>query len=300
VGLKPTYGLVPYTGIFPIENSIDHAGPICLTVEDAALLLEVIAGKDGLDPRQYAELQPEEYTQSMKGSVKGLKIGVVKEGFNWDGRGKETEEAVRDAAFALGKAGTKVKEISVPLHRDGIHIFTPIIMEGAAMQMTRLNGFGVGWKGHYSTNAQTFYGKARKARADSYSLLTKLLILCGHYMYDEYQGHYYAKAQNQTRTLAEEYNKALKEVDVLAMPTTAPQGEAMEIIEDPSLEELIAQTFMYHYNTCPFDATGHPALSVPCAKYNGLPVGLMLIGRHFEESTILKAAHAFQDMGLYQ
>jgi amidase len=127
----------------------------------------------------------------------------------------------------------------------------------------------------------------------------KLLTLCGHYMADTYNGHYYARAQNQMRALEAAYNAALSEVDVLVMPTTAPEGKAMKITPNPSPEQYIAETFRYHANACPFDGTGHPSLSVPCAKAGGLPVGMMIVGRHFEDAKVLRAAHAFQALGIY-
>src|SRR6185436_658232 len=146
LGLKPTYGLVPYTGIFPIENSIDHVGPICRTAADAALLLEVIAGLDPLDPRQRFTIPEVSYTQEIHKDLHKVSIGIVTEGFGWDPVGAATDAIVKAAAARFTDLGATVKNISIPMHRDGIHIYTPILMEGGAMQMVRGNGFGVGWK----------------------------------------------------------------------------------------------------------------------------------------------------------
>ena len=299
VGLKATYGLVPYTGIFPIENTLDHVGPITRTVADCALLLEVIAGRDPLDPRQRETITPVAYAKALTGDARGLTIGIVQEGFGWEACSSETDEAVRVAAAAFERTGARVRTVSIPMHRDGVHIYTPILLDGGAMQMIRGNGFGMNWKGHYPTAAIDFYARSRKAMADSYSDLVKLLTLCGHYMSTKYNGHYYARAQNQMRTLGAAYDAALREVDVLLMPTAAPEGKAMKITPDASPEQYIAETFRYHFNCCPFDATGHPSISIPCAKVSGMPVGMMLIGRPFDEATVLRAAHAFQTLGLY-
>ena len=133
----------------------------------------------------------------------------------------------------------------------------------------------------------------------SFSLLYKFIILKGDYLNDWYHGHYYAKAQNQRRLLRESYDNALRDVDILAMPTTAPKGVALPLIDEPSAEEYIAGAVSHHFNTCPTNLTGHPALSVPCAKVDGLPVGMMLIGRHWEEATVLRVGHAFEALGLY-
>src|SRR5579883_1877381 len=152
-GLKPTYGLVPYTGIFPIELTLDHTGPIAGTVADVARLLEAIAGPDGLDPRQAGAPEPEAYSTLLGGGVSGLRVGVVEEGFGWPGLSEpEVDEAVREAAAAFGRLGATVKEISIPWHRDGIHVWNGIAVEGAAMLMVAGNAMGTNWKGHYTVS----------------------------------------------------------------------------------------------------------------------------------------------------
>ncbi len=298
-GLKPTYGLVPYTGIFPIDNTIDHVGPMAGTVQDLAVLLEVLAGKDPLDPRQREEIKKVHYSRILTEDAKGLKIGVVREGFGWKGSDPGLDEEVRRGAFLYEKLGATVREIAVPMHRDGINIFSPVFVEGVAGQMIRNNGFGIGWKGYYPTAAIEFYGKARKLLADNFSDTMKVNLLIGHYMQTKYEGRYYAKAQNLLRSLSNEYNKALREVDVLAMPTCAPEGKALKYVENPSPEEYFRLGWRHHWNCAPFNGTGHPAINVPCAKSEGLPVGLMLIGKRFDEATLLRAAHAFESAGFY-
>lgn len=316
VGLKATYGLVPYTGIFPIENSLDHVGPITKNVEDCALLLEVIAGRDGeLDPRQKGEIKTAEYTKALTGDAKGLKVGILQEGFGWGDlmfvgddeatttmrkECKETDEAVMSAAQQFEKIGAAVSKISMPMHLDGPSIYTPIFIEGIARQMFDGNGFLLGHKGYYPTSAAMAYGRARKAEGDNFSDLSKLIMLMGEYMYEKYQGRYYYKAQNQALRLSREYDKALEEVDVLLMPTMAPYGKAMKLTHPHTVESYITETFNYHINTCIHDATGHPAISIPCGLVDGLPVGMMLVGKKFDESTVLRAAHAFEQTGTYK
>src|SRR5690606_10376065 len=137
VGLKPTYGLVPYTGIFPIENTLDNTGPMTRTVADAALLLEVLAGPDGLDPRQ-ANVQPKatNYTAALADRDRKLRIAIVKEGFGWPGVSEaDVDDAVRRAADTLAKLGAAVTEVSIPLHREGVHLWNAIALEGATAQM---------------------------------------------------------------------------------------------------------------------------------------------------------------------
>jgi len=154
VGLKPTYGLVPYSGIGSIDNSLDHCGPITKNCKDAALLLSVIAGSDPLDPRQRVKVEKTDYVKQLTGDVKGMKIGLLTEGFAWEEASATTDKIVKEAAQALKELGAAVvEEVSVPAHRDAGKIYTPILFEGAANHMFRMNGMGVGHKGHYSTNA---------------------------------------------------------------------------------------------------------------------------------------------------
>jgi amidase len=292
-GLKPTYGLVPYTGVFPIELTLDHTGPIARSAADCALLLEVIAGPDGLDPRQSGGVRTDAYTQRLTGDARGLRIGVVTEGFGWPNSEREVDAMVRDAAQRLGRAGAQVTEVSVPLHRDGVHIWNAIAVEGATMLMVAGNSMGTNWKGHYTTSLLDFYGRSRRVRANDLSETVKLVILLGQYMQDNYHGRYYAKAQNLARVLRDAYDERLKEVDLLLMPTL-PLKATIIPPADASREDYVARALEMITNTCPFDVTGHPAISVPCGMSAGLPVGMMLIGRHWEDGTVLRAADAFQ------
>ena len=296
VGHKPTYGLVPYTGVFPIELTLDHTGPIARTAGDAARLLEVLAGADGLDPRQPAGLRTEVYTQQLTGHARGLRVGIVKEGFGWPNSEPDVDAMVREAAQRLTGAGATVSEVSIPLHRDGIHIWNAIAVEGATELMVAGNSMGTNWKGHYTTSLLDFYGRSRRVRANDLSETVKLVILLGQYMQDNYQGRYYAKAQNLARVLSAAYDEALGGVDLLLMPTL-PLKATLLPAPDASREDYVARALEMISNTCPFDVTGHPASTVPAGMSAGLPVGMMLIGRHWEDGTVLRAADAFQAVG---
>jgi amidase len=292
VGLKPTHGLVPYTGIFPIEGTLDHTGPMTKNVADTALLLEVIAGEDGLDPRQ-VNVRTAPYTAALSGDVAGLRVALVREGFGWEGVSEQAvDETVRAAARTLSQLGAKVAEVSIPAHRDGIHIWNAIALEGATAQMVRGDGMGWNWRGHYSVGIADFYGRARRARGNDFPTTVKLVVLLGQYLSDRYNGHYYAKAQNLSRWLRTAYDEALAEAEVLVMPTTPMK--AMAIPENPDLPTYFKTTLGMIHNTCPFDVTGHPAISVLCGQVDGLPVGMMLIGKHCDESTVLRIAHAYE------
>lgn len=296
-GLKPTYGLVPYTGVFPIELTLDHTGPIAASVSDVALLLGAIAGEDGLDPRQ-KDVRVGDYG-SLNGDARGLRIGILTEGFGWPGLSEEdVDEAVRRAADAFGDMGAAVSEVSVPLHRDGIHIWNGIAIEGATELMVRGNSMGTNWKGHYSTSLLDSYARGRTTRAADLSETVKLTMLVGEYMRESYHGRYYAKAQNLGRKLAAAYDAALESVDLLVTPTLPMKATPIPPV-DASREEVVTRALEMIPNTAPFDVTGHPAMTVPCTLSDGLPVGMMLIGKKWDEETILRAAHAFERTGTY-
>jgi len=293
-GMKPTHGLVPYTGIMPIELTLDHTGPMTRSVADNALLLEVIAGDDGLDPRQYAP-RTAEYTAALRHDAGGLRIGVVTEGFGHANSESEVDEQVRKSVDRFAKLGAKVTEMSVPMHAVGAAIWSPIALEGATELMMKGNGMGTNWRGLFVTSLLDAHSTWRH-RANELSDTLKVSMLLGHYFTKHYRGHFYAKAQNLSRKLREAYDAALADHDLLVMPTLPLKATPLPPA-DASRELYVQRAFEMIANTAPFDATGHPAMSLPCGLADGLPVGLMLIGRHHDEATIYRAAHAFEQSG---
>jgi amidase len=293
-GMKPTHGLVPYTGAMPIEATIDHLGPMTASVMDNALMLEVLAGPDGLDPRQY-DVVTDRYTNHVSRGVSGLRIGVVKEGFGHPGAEADVEQKVRAAADLFRRLGASVDEISVPWHLHGVPIWTPIALEGLQNQMMLGNGMGTGWEGMYTTSLLDYHANWR-ARADELSDTLKISMLVGQYHLKHTRGHYYAKAQNLARRLREEYNKVFASYDLLLMPTTPMKATPLPP-KDASLALWCQRAFELLPNTAPFDVTGHPSMSIPCGMSQGLPVGLMLTGRRYDEGTIYRAAGAFEQAG---
>jgi amidase len=290
VGLKATHGLVPYTGIVGADPTIDHTGPMGRTVADVALMLEVLAGKDPFDPRQ-GEVPVQPYTEALGKDVKGLRIGVLREGFGLEGAEADVEAAVHRAISALQEQGAQTQEVSIPAHREAGGILWALAAEGTAALMYG-NGAGYHWKGLYNVSLITALGKFRRAQGNDLPPTLKMMLLAGTYLNQRYHGRFYAKAQNQRRALQASYDQVLKQVDVLAMPTTPMKAHRY----DPKINRrgLIDHGLNMLANTAPFNVTGHPSLSIPCAKSNGLPVGLMLTGRHFEEATLLRAAHVFE------
>jgi amidase len=292
--MKATHGLVPYTGVMPIEITLDHTGPMTRNVADNALLLEVLAGEDGLDPRQY-NVRVDAYTKALDGGVKGLKIGVVKEGFGHPNSERDVDAKVKHAATVFHDLGARVSEISVPMHALGAAIWTPIAVEGATELMMRGNGMGTNWRGLYTTTLLDAHSQW-KHRADELSDTLKISMLLGHYFIKHYRGHFYAKAQNLSRKLRAAYDAALSQYDLLLMPTVPLKATPLPPVDAPR-ELYIQRAFEMIPNTASFDATGHPAISIPCGMGDGLPIGLMIIGKHYDESTIYRAAAAFEKAG---
>ena len=294
-GLKPTYGLVSYSGILSSEFNVDHTGPMTATVADNALLLEVVAGADGVDPRQ-RDVKTARYTKALEQSAKGLKVGILKEGFGWEGRDPDVDGMVKSAARQLKKLGMDVKEISIPLHRKGWKIWIAFAIEGYLKNMVYGNGLGNGHAGLFVTSLNDKL-RVWREHANEFSPGLKFGMLLGEYLNANYCGHYYGKAINIARRLEADYNQALAEYDVLLMPT-APQKAKPLPKPDASLEKLIELQFGYIENTSPFDLTHHPAFSVPCGMSNdGLPIGMMLVAKHWDEATIYRVAHAFEQAG---
>jgi len=290
-GMKPTWGLVPYTGALSIEMTLDHLGPMTRTTADNALFLEVLAGADGLDPRQYAP-KTARYTQAIGEGVKGLRIGVVAEGFGHPESDARVDKSVREAAAVFADMGAEVRDVSVPLHRDGLAIWVPIGVEGAYEQILKGHGQGTNWKGLYTPSLNEAVA-GWQGKSNMFSEIFKLGMLCAEHMRSIHNGRYYAKAQNLSRKLRDAYDAALDEVDLLLMPTTPIHAVKLPPA-NPTRQEDMSPGFTPIINTAPLDCTGHPSMNVPCGMLDGLPVGMMLTGKHFDEMTIYRASDAFE------
>jgi amidase len=297
VGLKPTFGLVPFTGAASTEPSLDTLGPMGTSVVDVATLLDAIAGPDGLDPRQgWASAVFQSATSSLTADCQGLRIGVLEEGFGWPHSEPDVDETVDAAASVFKTLGADVSHISVPLHRDGCTIFEGVATEGAWTAMIRDGGVGRGWTGYCDTHHLNFFADAWRRRANDLPPSLKVTILLGAYLTKRYRGRYYGRAQNLRRALTQAYDDVFRSVDLLLMPTT-PQKAILFDAQRSVTEELLV-TANAKQNTCPFNLSGHPAISVPCGPSCGLPIGMMLVGRHFEDAITLRAAHAYEQATL--
>ena len=293
-GMKATHGLVPYTGIMPIEIFVDHTGPMTATVRDNALLLEVIAGPDGYDPRQY-NVKTHAYTKALGQGVSGLRIGVVAEGFGHANSEADVDACVRAAAERFKGLGAAVEEVSIPMHAIGPAIWTPIGVEGLTQTMMWGDGYGLSRQDLYVTSLMDFH-RGWRQRANELSETTKLFMLLGTYIAKQHGFRYYGKAMNINRRLTAAYDATLAEHDLLLMPTLPVKATQLPG-PDASREDYVARALEMIANTAPFDISHHPAMSLPCGLRDGLPVGMMLVGRHFDEPSIYRAAEAFEHAG---
>jgi amidase len=293
VGHKPTHGLVPYTGAFPIEQTIDHVGPITRTVADAALMLSVMAGRDGLDPRQPATLPAIDYRAALDEPLADLRIGVVGEGFGTPVSDPAVDDAVRAAVDVLRRAGLTAEDVSIPWHADAMHLWNVIATEGAAFQMLDGNAFGMNSPGQYDPELMAYYGRQWRQHSGEFSKTVQLVGFAGRHAFEVGYGSYYGKARNLAFELRHAYDETLSTYDVLVMPTLP--FTAQEILPlDAPLEEYLPRALSMIGNTAPFDVSGHPAISVPTALVDGLPAGLMIIGKHFDDATVLRVAHTYE------
>lgn len=290
-GMKPTHGLIPYTGIMPIEMTLDHAGLMTTTVENNARFLETLAGYDGLDPRQVRLPQSFEYTPSLAKGCEGLRIGVVQEGFGWENSEADVDASVRNAGRLFGKLGAFVNDVSIPLHRAGHAIWSPIAVEGTTKQLEGLN-YGSNWKGLY-VNSLMRAQQDWQQHSSIFPPDLKSCLLAGDYFGETYAGQFYAKAQNLVRRLKRAYETALEDYDLLLMPTVPLKAPKLPPKNtDPTT--FVTRALEMNANTAPFNITGLPAMSVPCGQSDDLPIGMMLIARDFDEATVYQAAAAFE------
>ena len=238
-GLKPTIGLVPYSGVLGMDPTIDHVGPMANTTYDLALLLEVIAGRDGFDPRQLnTPSSLPSYLEHVGKDITGLKVGLVKEGFGWGSLSeKDVDKTVREAGYSLEESGAKVSELSIPEHRDAMHIWSGIAIEGIWYHMIRENGLEHQWAGEFDLGLIEHWSRAIRESGNKLSESAKLLSIVGSFVAEEYGGVYYALATNLRRRLIEIYNKAFEKVDVLLMPTAPKKAPKLE--RNMSLQSLL-------------------------------------------------------------
>jgi amidase len=224
-----------------------------------------------------------------------MRIGVVTEGFQLSNAEDDVNTKVREAAAHLASLGAEVTEVSIPLHLAGQAIWMPIGVEGLTQTMMWGDGYGVSRPDLYVTSLMDFHRGWRR-RANEMSETTKLFTMLGTYIHKYHGNRYYGKAMNITRRLSAAYDAALATNDLLLMPTTPIKATPLPPADAP--RELYVECALNMFaNTAPTDISHHPAMAVPCGISDGLPVSMMLIGKHFDEPTIYRAAYAFEQSG---
>ena len=290
VGMKPTFGLVPYTGILGMEPNIDHTGPLTINVADNALMLEVLAGKDGHDTRQQS-IAVERYTDALGSDIDGLRIGVLEEGFTHPDGDPVVNQKVRLAAERFRELGAEVTDISIAAHKNA-GALTFLLVQSMVETMFSTDGYGSGRRDLMAPDFLATHRRWRD-RADELPVSAVILMLLAQQMENQAGYSLYAKGANAVSTLRAAYDNALNNVDLLLMPTT-PKLPLPLPAADAGIKESLYASFAPLGNTQAFNYTHHPAISLPCGMADGLPIGMMLVGRHFEESTIYRAASAFE------
>jgi len=297
VGLKPTSGLVPYTGAVPEELSIDTLGPLARNVKDVATTLEVIAGEDvqdglRLDPRQHYGVEGEEYTDALDKDVKDLTLGVVEEGFGWENSDPAVDEAVRDAISIFEDLGVETKTVSNPMHRMGPALLGAIMTNGF-VDMLKSGGVPSGLRGWHWEELVNVSSKFMRGYADELPFAVKRTLLTGTIVKQEHSNRFYAKAQNLALEAQRQYNKIFESCDAVICPTTTilPLERSETEMER---KEHLERAFSMIGNMPIFSVTHHPSMSMPCAKVDGLPVGMMLSADHFNESMLIRLCNAFE------
>jgi amidase len=290
LGLKPTHGLVPYVGVAGIDQTFDHCGPMARTAGDLAALLQAIAGKDEGDPRQ-REGQAADYDAAVEDApdrLAGVRLGVIAEGFAEDiGVEPATADAVLETVERLHELGAELVDVSLPEHLQAGGIAFVGFVEGMTNLMES-GGNGYSWRGRYWEDLAPALSTGLREHAQALSPQMKVALVAGRWLRSRYAGALYAKAQNLRPWLRGAYDRALADVDVLLLPTTP--WRAHELAPEPALADKVLRGWANLSNTYPTDMTGHPALSLPLAAADGLPVGVMLVGRHFDDARLLSIA----------
>jgi aspartyl-tRNA(Asn)/glutamyl-tRNA(Gln) amidotransferase subunit A len=291
VGLKPTYGLVSRYGLVSYANSLEQIGPLALTVEDAALVLDVIAGHD---PRDSTSADtPGGYLSALDRGVDGLTLGVPEEYFG-EGVNPKVERSVWDAISKLEELGASWKEVSLPHTKYALAAYYIIAMSEASSNLARFDGLRYGLRLGADQDWHTTFSDIRAA---GFGPEVKRRVLLGTYALSAgYYGRYYLKALKVRTLIKEDFERALSVggADLLVTPTMPfPAFKIGERIEDP------LSLYMADVLTVPINLAGVPAISVPCGFADGLPIGLQIIGRHFDEVSVLRAAKAYEDATPY-
>ncbi|MBY6272513.1 MAG: Asp-tRNA(Asn)/Glu-tRNA(Gln) amidotransferase subunit GatA [Caldibacillus debilis] len=285
VGMKPTYGRVSRFGLVAFASSLDQIGPITRNVEDNAYLLQLIAGVDPHDSTS-ADVEVPDYTKAFTGDVKGLKIAVPKE-YLGEGVSEESRQAVLAALKVLEKLGAVWEEVSLPHSKYGVACYYLLASSEASSNLARFDGIRYGYRAKDAENLWDLY---KKTRAEGFGDEVKRRIMLGTFALSSgYYDAYYKKAQQVRTLIKQDFDRVFEAFDVVIGPTTpTPAFKIGEKIDDPLT--MYANDIL----TIPVNLAGLPAISVPCGFAGHLPLGLQIIGKPFDETTVYRVAHAFE------
>jgi amidase len=275
----------------PVDATIDHVGVLTGTVAENALFLEVVAGEDGLDYRQHSPVVGN-YQEATSLGAQGLRVALLREGFRRPESEPDVDASVSSAADRLVALGCEVEEVSIPWHLHALSLWAPICIEGTYYTMWLNGGVGANCEGVYVTSFVKALSDLRQ-RADELPDTLRVVSVFANYVHRYHSSRFYAKAQNLRRRLRAAYDDVLRDHDLILLPTT-PMKPSPIPSSGASFDEVMAHSWSNIGNTCAFDVTGHPAITVPCGMSDGLPIGMMLVGAHFNESTLYRAANAFE------
>ncbi len=286
VGLMPTYGRVSRYGLIAFASSLDHIGPFTKTVKDAATVLKVIAGRDPMDATS-AETPVPDYVAELGKGVRGLRIGVPKEYFG-EGLDGEVRAAVDAGIQKLALQGCEIKPISLPHTKYAIPVYYIIATAEASSNLARFDGVRYGYRAKDAKNLSQMY---RRTRDHGFGAEVKRRIMLGTYALSAgYYDAYYLKAQKVRTLLTRDFEEAFKQVDAIVTPTSPTAAFKIGEKSDDPLAMYLADIF-----TVTADLAGICGVSIPCGETKErLPIGMQILGKHFDESTILRVGHAFE------
>jgi len=284
VGLMPTYGRVSRYGLIAFASSLDHIGPLTKTVRDAAILLRVIAGRDPLDSTS-ADVSVPDYEADLEKPVAGTKIGVPKEYFG-EGLDNEVRAAIEAGIAKLRAAGCEILPISLPHTSYAVPTYYVIATAEASANLARFDGVRYGYRAKGARALSEMY---RKSRDEAFGTEVKRRIMLGTYALSSgYYDAYYLKAQRVRTLLTRDFEEAFQKVDAIVTPTAPTAAFKLGEKSDDPLSMYLADIY-----TVTADLAGIPGISIPCGSTaSGLPIGLQVLGRHFDEGTILRVGNS--------
>ncbi len=286
VGLKPTYGLVSRYGLVAFASSLDQIGPITKDVTDSAMLLNLITGYDEKDSTS-VNIDKKDYTKALREDVKGLKIGIPKEYFG-EGINEEVKSAVKEAIKKYEEMGAIVEECSLDIADESLAVYYIIACAEASSNLGRFDGIRYGYRTKNFTSLKDIY---RNSRSEGFGAEVKRRIILGTYVLSSgYYDAYYKKAQKVRTIIRKEFEKLFEKYDMLLTPTSPSVAYEIGSKSNNPLEMYLADLC-----TVTVNIAGLPGISIPCGvDKQGMPIGMQLIGKHFDEETILRAAYTYE------